>query len=96
MSQNVDRFHDAKKGVRQARLKAWLAYHGVGNRELAEKLGVHPSMITRIFKGERAPAERIAQLVELGIPKSLLPEPNGRKPGRPKKAATKTAGNSQR
>ncbi len=83
MSQNVDRFHDAKKDPRQARLKAWLAYHGIGNRELAEKLGVHPSMITRICKGERAPAERIAQLVELGIPRTLLPEPNARKPGRP-------------
>jgi ribosome-binding protein aMBF1 (putative translation factor) len=85
MSQNVDRLHDVKKGARQARLKAWLAYHGIGNRELAEKLEVHPSMITRICKGERAPAERIAQLVELGIPRTLLPEPNKRKPGRPKK-----------
>ena len=69
---------------RQASLKAWLAYHGIGNRQLARELNVHPSMITRIFKGERRPPKRINQLIAIGIPASLLPSPNTRRPGRPR------------
>ena len=69
---------------RQASLKAWLAYHGIGNRQLARELNVHPSMITRIFKGERRPPKRIHQLIAYGIPASLLPTPNTRRPGRPR------------
>lgn len=68
---------------RQASLRAWLAYHGIDNRQLAQELDVHPSMITRIFKGERRPPKRIQQLIERGIPASLLPSPNTRRPGRP-------------
>jgi hypothetical protein len=39
-------------------------------------------MITRIVNGDRAPRRRIGQLVALGIPRALLPEPSG-PPGRP-------------
>lgn len=41
-------------------------------------------MITRIIRGERAPGDRIRQLVELGVPEELLPAPNRRSPGRPR------------
>lgn len=77
---------DASAPSRQDRLRAWLALHGIRFGELAEQLGVHPSMITRIVKGERAPAKRIRQLLELGIPEDLLPEPSP-PPGRPAKNA---------
>ncbi|WP_232034926.1 helix-turn-helix domain-containing protein [Desulfovibrio ferrophilus] len=50
---------------------------------LARLLGVHPSMITRIVKGETAPAKRIQQLAEIGVPEDLLPIPS-RPPGRPR------------
>jgi transcriptional regulator with XRE-family HTH domain len=69
---------------REAGLKAWLARRGIGHRQLARQLGVHPSMITRIFKGERRPPKRIRQLIDLGIPADLLPAPNVRGPGRPR------------
>lgn len=80
----LDNTLDSKNVKRQASLKAWLAYHGIGNRQLARQLAVHPSMITRIFKGERRPPRRIRQLIEMGIPANLLPAPNTRRPGRPR------------
>ena len=67
---------------RQAELNGWLALRGIQKKTLAQRLGVHPSMITRIFRGDRRPARRIAELVALGIPAHLLPEP-GPTPGRP-------------
>lgn len=85
MRQQLDQFHAGKTPSRQARLKAWLAYHGIGYKDLAESIGVHPSMITRLCSGERRTPERIRQLVELGIPPELLPEPGENPPGRPKK-----------
>jgi len=68
---------------RQHKLEAWLSYHRILKNRLAIELGVHPSMISRIIKGDRAPKERIQQLVALGIPEPLLPAPS-RPPGRPK------------
>jgi len=70
---------------RQARLKAWLAYHNVSNKRLAEVLEVHPSMISRIIRGQRAPARLLQKLREFGIPPELLPLPS-RPPGRPRLA----------
>ncbi|EPR43675.1 helix-turn-helix domain protein [Desulfovibrio sp. X2] len=67
------------------RLKTWLAMRGLSQRDLADALEIHPSMITRIFKGQRKPGERIRQLVELGVPPHLLPPPGTRGPGRPAK-----------
>ncbi len=69
---------------RQARLKAWLAYHNVSNKSLAELLEVHPSMISRIIRGQRAPARLLHKLAQAGIPRDLLPKPS-RPPGRPRR-----------
>mgnify|MGYP001557416748 CR=1 FL=1 len=63
---------------RVAALKAWLAYHGISNRRLAEELSVSDSMISRIISGQRAPSTRLNQLMELGVPVHLLPDPSGR------------------
>lgn len=71
---------------REVALRTWLAYHNIHKIELARSLGTQPSTITRIIKGERAPAKYIRLLEEAGIPAELLPRPNGRKPGRPRKA----------
>ena len=73
---------------RQYKLEAWLSYHRVLKNALAAELGIHPSMISRIIKGDRAPKKRIEQLVSMGIPKELLPEPS-RPPGRPKGSTNK-------
>lgn len=77
---------DLLSSSRQAKLNAWLAIRGVQKKDLAEHLGVHPSMITRILSGDRRPSRLIAQLIALGIPANLLPEP-GPTPGRPAKPA---------
>jgi len=68
-------------------LRAYLAKNRLSKKELAKQLGVHPSMISRIISGERAPAGRLDQLAALGIPRELLPEPNG-PPGRPRRKRT--------
>jgi transcriptional regulator with XRE-family HTH domain len=68
-------------------LQAYLAKNRVSKKELAKQLGVHPSMISRIISGERAPAKRLEHLIDLGIPRELLPEPNG-PPGRPRRKRT--------
>lgn len=69
-------------------LKKWMAAKGFSQRDLAEEIGVHPSMITRIFLGQRAPARRIEQLCDIGVPARLLPAPSARPPGRPSKRRT--------
>lgn len=71
---------------RQAELRAWLVLNGYSMGDLAAFMGVHPSMVTRIVHGDHAPIKRIRQLLRLGVPASLLPEPSG-PPGRPPKAA---------
>ena len=53
---------------RQHKLEAWLSYHRILKNQLAAELEVHPSMISRIIKGDRAPKERIEQLIKFGIP----------------------------
>ena len=79
---------DLVSTTRQAKLNAWLAFRGIQKKDLANRLGVHPSMISRIIRGERRPAKRIAELVALGIPAHLLPQP-GPSPGRPSKHAVR-------
>ena len=84
LSQRLDKYPENRK----ASLDAWLAYHGISKKTLADELGVHPSMITRIIQGKRAPQKRIRQLISLGVPAELLPEPSG-PPGRPKGSGRK-------
>jgi len=79
--------NDRQDTDRAADLRAYLAKNSLSKKELAKKVGVHPSMISRIISGERAPAGRLEQLVALGIPRELLPEPNG-PPGRPRRKRT--------
>jgi hypothetical protein len=70
---------------RRDALNAWLAVHRIPRSDLARALRVHPSMITRILNSEQAPAQRIEQLAELGIPREFLPRPSN-PPGRPRKS----------
>ncbi|GAB6176899.1 hypothetical protein JCM16814_17900 [Desulfobaculum senezii] len=70
------------KPTRQARLRAWMIEHGVESRDLARAVGISPQMMSMITTGERAPKDRIERLVELGVPRDLLPPPyKGRKRG---------------
>jgi IS30 family transposase len=60
---------------RERALKAWLVYHGMDLFEIAGKLRVAHSTVSRLIKRERASTRRIEQLHGLGIPKELLPQP---------------------
>jgi predicted transcriptional regulator len=79
MSMNLD----LTKVSRQRALNAWLAYHGIEKRELAKRLEVEPCAISRVISGKRGTARVVRELVSLGIPAELLPEPSG-PPGRPR------------
>ncbi len=89
---NIANIQKDREGKRLSELRAWLAYRNIKMGSLSKLIGVHPSMITHIVKGDRAPAKRIKQLADAGIPKKLLPKPSN-PPGRPpkKKAATAAA-----
>lgn len=71
-----------KQPSRQARLNAWIAQNGLRKCDLARALGVSPAMISEIISGRSAPRGRIEQLVALGVPEDLLPEPSDARPGR--------------
>jgi transcriptional regulator with XRE-family HTH domain len=66
---------------RQDRLNAWLALNRLSRGKIAERIGVSRSMIGQILSGQKRPASRIRQLIELGIPEELLPKikSNGKK-----------------
>lgn len=69
------------KPTRQARLKAWMVEHGIESRVLARAIGISPQMMSMITNGERAPKGRIESLIQLGVPRELLPTPSCSKRG---------------
>ena len=66
---------DLTKVDRERALATWLTYHGIERKALAKELGITSGALTRIFQGKNRPANRIAKLIELGIPEELLPKP---------------------
>jgi predicted transcriptional regulator len=68
---------DLAKVDRETALKTWLAYHRIGYRELADKIGVDPSFISYVVQGKRTSKRVLQALVRLGIPASLLPGTGG-------------------
>jgi predicted transcriptional regulator len=64
---------DLSKVERPAALNAWLVYHNLSKKELAQRLGVGPSAVTRFIAGQRQ-SPRLRQAMErMGIPRGLLP-----------------------
>ncbi|MEW5772387.1 MAG: helix-turn-helix transcriptional regulator [Thermodesulfobacteriota bacterium] len=64
---------DLSKVSRETALKTWLAYHRIGYRELAAKVGVDPSFISYIVQGKRRSRRVLDALRALGVPPELLP-----------------------
>lgn len=94
-SQTLDRTHDrltevgqaerrafaALAGLDRARaLRAFLVFRGLTIRALARVMEVDEALVCRLVSGHGAPAQRLDQMRELGVPDELLPEPTrGRK-----------------
>ena len=76
-----------KKPDRQARLRAWLILHGIEQKEIAGRLGVGTGMVSMILGGQRITPERVEQLVAMGIPRRLLPDPEARRAEKGNQAA---------
>jgi IS30 family transposase len=60
---------------RERALRTWLVFHGMDLFEIAGKLRVAHSTVSRLIKRERASMRRVEQLHSLGIPRELLPAP---------------------
>ncbi len=69
------------KPDRQARLRAYLALYGIAVSDVARHMGLTKSTASKILAGDSAPSHRVEQLVELGIPRRLLPAPEDKKRG---------------
>lgn len=63
---------DLGKVDRKTALRTWLIYHGISEKEIAEKLSVSPSTVTRLLSGERRSPDLIDKLANFGIPPILL------------------------
>lgn len=75
----MDSFEHIVPEHRVRRLRAWLAWNGMTYADLARCLGVSRQLICQIARANKAPAHRIQQLVELGVPREYLPEANAKK-----------------
>jgi DNA-directed RNA polymerase specialized sigma subunit len=60
---------------RERALRTWLVFHGMDLFEIAAKLRVAHSTVSRLIKRDRASMRRVEQLHNLGIPRELLPVP---------------------
>ncbi len=60
---------------RQQRFRVWKFGAGVSYTELARKMGLSHVAVRKLCLGETAPANRLAQLIQLGVPEDLLPKP---------------------
>lgn len=65
---------NANSPTRQAQLKAWLLLHNIEQKDLAKQMGVSQQLLSMTLTGTRTTKERLEQLVNLGIPRDLLPE----------------------
>ena len=75
---------DKIKPTRQGRALSFLVARGVKLSEVAARLDppVHSSYVGQILAGKKRPARYIRQLVAMGMPEHLLPEPYEGKCGR--------------
>ncbi len=64
---------DLSQVDRAAALNAWLVYHNLSKKELAQRLGVGPSAVTRVIAGQRQSPRLLRAMEALGIPGELLP-----------------------
>ena len=66
---------------RQQRLRNWMEQHNITVNQLAKDLGVAVRMARQYISAETIPTMRHTQLVVLGFPLDLLPQPLDKKPG---------------
>ena len=60
---------------RQAELRVWLIRNGMTYAEIGRRMGITSSGVLRLVQGERMPTKRHSEMVGMGIPADLLPQP---------------------
>jgi AraC-like DNA-binding protein len=63
---------DLTRIPKEKALKTWLVYHGISGKQLAKRLGVSPSTVTRLLNGTQPIGRVREKLLRLGLPKELL------------------------
>lgn len=70
--------------ARISQLQKWMRERDITHRAIAERIGVAISSVHRFLNSEDMPVRHHEELLRLGFPVELLPEPLDRKPGRKK------------
>lgn len=70
---------DQNEVDRQINFDVWAIRNRITRNWLAEKVGVHPTMISKIIRGQKNTPRIIEELVQLGVPADLLPRPGRKK-----------------
>ncbi len=63
---------DLTRIPKEKALKTWLVYHGISGKQLAKRLGVSPSTVTRLLNGTQPIGRVREKLLRLGLPRELL------------------------
>ncbi|MBN2140859.1 MAG: helix-turn-helix transcriptional regulator [Desulfovibrionaceae bacterium] len=67
--------------TRQESLRLYLGRAGLSFREIGRRIDVSGAAIAKLCNQETMPTRRHAELIAMGIPAGLLPEPLDIKPG---------------
>jgi transcriptional regulator with XRE-family HTH domain len=59
----------------------WKERQGVSYNEMGRRMGITGVRVSNLCHGDRMPTHRHAQLIAIGVPRELLPEPLDVKPG---------------
>ena len=71
--------------TRQERLSLFLRRNGLSIAKIANEMDISRSGLSKLLLADMAPPERVNQLIKIGFPEDLLPEPVVRRPGRKSK-----------
>lgn len=67
--------------TRQELLRIWLARNATGFKQIGERIDISGTGLAKICDQETMPTRRHAELIAMGVPAGLLPEPLDIKPG---------------
>jgi len=76
MEKSQGQIIDQKEVDRQINFDVWAIRNRITRNWLGEKVGVHPSMISKIIRGQKTTPRIIEELIQLGVPAELLPRPS--------------------
>lgn len=81
---NMETEHNITAQERKEKVFAWMRANGLTYERIGERLGVTGTGVSRMFTKPSIPTRRYRQLLDVGVPRHLLPPakdiPTGPKP----------------